>query len=233
MNPDPQSIAAIFDLDGTLYDGHITRAFEMHHRTHHVKRINLLAFFGFHMPLWWLTKAGLISRESMRARWAADIPWLFRGWLKEEAQFAFQWIAGSYFLPRVYPDVRNRLEAHQAAGHRVILLSGTPSPLLEEIARSLNITESVGTPPRMRNGRYTGQSVPPVCQGEHKAGRLLEYIRQTDDIDLAESFAYADSKTDLAVLRLVGHPVVVRPDLEMAKIAQEAGWEVIQIPHTE
>ena len=181
------------------------------------------------MPLWWLTKAGLISREVMRERWAADIPWLFRGWSKEEAQAAFQWIAEAYFLPRVYPEVRKHLEGHQAAGHRVILLSGTPSPLLEEIGRSLDVTESVGTPPDMRNGRYTGRIEPPVCQGEHKAGRLLEYIRQTEDVDFSESFAYADSKTDLPVLQLVGHPVAVRPDIELAQIAQEAGWDVIQI----
>ena len=229
MNQNSQSIAAIFDLDGTLYDGHITRAFQIHHRTHRVKRINLIVFFAVHLPLWWLTKAGLISRESMRERWAGDIAWLFQGWSAAEAQEAFQWIATSYILPRVYPNVLERLESHQNAGHRVILLSGTPSPLLEEIANSLEITESVGTPPRMRNGRYTGQAELPVCQGEHKAGRLLEYFQETEDVDFAESYAYADSITDLPVLNLVGHPVAVKPDIELAQIAQETGWEVIHV----
>ena len=40
------------------------------------------------------------------------------------------------------------------------------------------------------------------------------------------SYAYSDSITDEPMLRVVGHPVAVNPDRELAKLAQAEGWEI-------
>src|SRR5436309_9478493 len=47
-----------------------------------------------------------------------------------------------------------------------------------------------------------------------------------DGIDLAGSYAYSDSITDLPMLELVGHPVAVNPDRELARVARERDWDV-------
>ena len=54
----------------------------------------------------------------------------------------------------------------------------------------------------------------------------MRELAVTDDIDLAESFAYSDSITDLPMLEAVGHPVVVNPDRDLRRIALERGWEI-------
>ena len=45
--------------------------------------------------------------------------------------------------------------------------------------------------------------------------------------DLAESFAYSDSHTDLPMLEVVGNPVAVNPDTELRKIATERAWPIV------
>ena len=55
-NNTPGDIAAIFDLDGTLYTGHITMGLAEHHRTRRVKRFELYTYMLTHMPIWWLQR---------------------------------------------------------------------------------------------------------------------------------------------------------------------------------
>ncbi len=227
-NNNSGDIAAIFDLDGTLYTGHITLGLAEHHRTHRVKRLELYAFMLTHMPIWWLQRLGLVSKMTSHSIWARDLSWTVRGWTEDEAKGAFLWLAEQYVLPKMRPEMMARLRAHQDAGNRVILVSGTFSPLLREIGQHLGIKETVGTPILMKNGRYTGGSEFPVCQGQHKVTRLEEYLRGTRDINWLESFAYADSQSDISLLEAVGFPTAVVPDAFLETYAKERGWEILQ-----
>jgi HAD superfamily hydrolase (TIGR01490 family) len=220
-------IIAVFDLDGTLYTGHIGQGIAEHHQTHRTKRLLLYLYLLTHYPLWFLQKAGLVSDETGRSIWARDMGWLFRGWRPEEADAASRWITKNYVIPRLRPNVMNRAEHHRRSGHRLILLSGTPVPLLTAIGRELGIEDVVGTPLKVHNGHYTGSSEPPVCQGMNKVLRLERYLGETTTIDWSESWAYADSYSDLPVLERVGHPVAVCPDSALATISKERGWEMI------
>ena len=221
-------IAAIFDLDGTLYTGHILTGIARHHRTHRVKRLPLYVFMTTHIALWPLWRSGLMSELKARELWARHMGWTVRGWTSQEAASAFAWIAEQYVQPLVRPDVLARLRDHQAAGHRVILVSGTPAPLLAEIGRQLGVEETVGTPLVLRAGRYTGASELPVCQGPNKVLRLEAYLHGNDNVPWLQSYAYADSYIDLPLLERVGHPVAVYPDDQLAAHAQSQGWETME-----
>jgi HAD superfamily hydrolase (TIGR01490 family) len=221
-------IAAIFDLDGTLYTGHIARAYAMHHRSKRTKRILYFLFMASHVPLWWLVRAGLASELTMRRIWAQDMGWMARGWRPDEARKAFVWMAENYVRPRVRQDVLARAQAHREQGHRTILVSGTSSHLLEEIARELGIDEAVGTPLVLRRGRYSGGSQRPVCQGPGKVTRLEEHLGTVNEIDWGLSHAYADSILDLPMLEKVGNPVAVYPDPPLREHASRYGWEILE-----
>jgi len=220
-------IAAIFDLDGTLYTGHILRGIERHHRQHRVKRLPLYAYLLSHAALWPFWRLGLLSEETARELWSRHLGWTVRGWTPAQAEPAFRWVAEEYVLPRLRPDVLARLREHQAAGHRVILVSGTLEPLLAAIGRGIGVQEVVGTPLVVRNGRYTGAAQLPVCQGAGKMLRLEAYSQATAAIPWDESYAYADSHTDLPLLERVGHPVAVYPDVPLAELARQRGWEIL------
>jgi HAD superfamily hydrolase (TIGR01490 family) len=220
-------IAAIFDLDGTLYTGHLTFAISEHHRTHKMQRLPLYAFMAVHWPMWGLVKTGILSEAAGRAIWARNLSWTLWRMKTEAAEAAFHWMADQYVRPRLREDVIVRLQEHQTAGHRVILLSGTFIPLLAEIGKMWGVKDVIGTPLRVKDGRYTGGTERPACQGEHKVTWLKRYLSAIPEINLSESYAYADSITDQSVLESVGHPVAVHPDPLLANLAQERDWEII------
>ena len=52
-----------------------------------------------------------------------------------------------------------------------------------------------------------------------------------EGIDLANSYAYSDSITDLPMLELVGNPVAVNPDRELTRVAREREWDMRWFQH--
>jgi HAD superfamily hydrolase (TIGR01490 family) len=218
---------AAFDLDGTLSTGHIIHGIVRHHRTHRVKRLALLLYMATHTAMWPLYRLGLVSELEARGRWLRDMAWTIRGWTPEQAATAFAWIAEHDVLPRVRQDVLQRLRDHQAQGHRVVIVSGTLSPLLAAIGKALAVEETVGTEPALKGGRYSGGTLAPACQGAGKILRLQQHLGDVANVKWRDSYAYADSCTDLPLLERVGHPVAVYPDDELAALAEERGWEII------
>ena len=56
----------------------------------------------------------------------------------------------------------------------------------------------------------------------------MRELAEEEGIDLAASYAYSDSESDLPMLRLVGHPVAVNPDGELGRVAAAEGWEILR-----
>jgi HAD superfamily hydrolase (TIGR01490 family) len=226
----PAAIAAIFDLDGTLFDGHVWLAVAQYHRSRRVNRRWFYTYVAVHMPLWYLHKLGPLSAERARYLWARNMAWTLRGFDQAQARAMFVWIADEYILPLLRPDVVQRLHHHQAQGHLVLLLSGAFEGLLAIVGEHLGIDHVLGTRLVQHNGRYVGRALPPICQGQGKLQRLQAYLAGPGKgIDLAESYAYADSLTDRPVLQTVGHPVAVYPDQELAALADRRGWPVLGV----
>ena len=77
----------------------------------------------------------------------------------------------------------------------------------------------------VRDGRYTGFMSSPPLVGEARAAWLRRYASQ-EGIDLKHSYAYADSHSDLPLLRAVGNPVVVSPDSALFRYAKRRRWPI-------
>lgn len=222
-------IAAFFDLDGTLFTGHIWQGLSLHHRTHKMQRPQLYAYVGLHMAAWPLFRAGLISRERSWAAWARHMPWTLAGLTLDRGQRVFDWVWAEYVRPQLRQDIVGKLRQHEAQDHAVYLVSGTMEPLLRRIAQGLGLAANcaIGTRVEVRSGRYTGRAVEPTCMGQGKADRLRLLLGEHRSIDLAESYAYADSITDLRLLEMVGHPTAVHPDQDLASVARQRGWSLL------
>ena len=219
--------AAIFDLDGTLCSDPTWKGLARYVKLHRRNRRMHYAFMATHMPLFLLHKLKLMDAGRARAIWAGHMAWMLRGMSLEEGGCVFEWIADEHLMPSQKPDIVALLREHKARGERVILLSGSFQPLLDIMAARLGAGVALGTQVERRNGRYTGRSLPPVCQGQGKALRLRAYLaKEGRDVDLSASSAYADSWFDQPVLDLVGRPVAVHPDEELAALATQRGWEV-------
>ena len=129
-------------------------------------------------------------------------------------------------LPRVYPEMLREAYGHQDAGRPVFIVTAASQEMAEMMAHVLIFDGGVGMRSEIVDGRYTGRPDGPFTYREGKAEAIRRMAAERG-IDLAESYAYSDSESDLPMLRLVGNPVVVNPDPDLRRTAREEGWRVI------
>ncbi len=80
----------------------------------------------------------------------------------------------------------------------------------------------------IKDGQFTGRVIPPACMGIEKDRQTRRYLQARGlAVDLASSFAYADSISDRALLEMVGHPVAAYPDPALAALARQQNWEIM------
>jgi phosphoserine phosphatase len=75
-------------------------------------------------------------------------------------------------------------------------------------------------------GVCTGFLASSPLVGESRAAWMRSYAAE-HDVDLAASYAYADSHSDLPLLEAVGRPVAVRPDISLFRHARRAHWDIV------
>jgi len=190
-------------------------------------------------------RAGLVGRRQMAGDAWANIRFRLRGSTDEETEavkdrlgeflegrkvkdlerLGHQVLAG--VLPRLYERMLQTAYDHQDAGRPVYICTAATQDMADILAEVLGFDGAAGSKLAKRDGLYTGGFDGPFCYGEGKPKRMRE-IAERDGLDLAASWAYSDSASDLPMLRAVGHPVVVNPDTELADVAKQEGWDVMR-----
>src|SRR5687767_15049464 len=130
-------------------------------------------------------------------------------------------------LPLLYKDVLREAYAHQDAGRSAYIVTAASQELAEVLAHVLVLDGGIGMRSEVRDGVYTGKPAGPFTYREGKAEAIRE-IAAREGIDLAESFAYSDSESDLPMMRAVGNPVAVNPDAALEKVARSEGWRIMR-----
>jgi HAD superfamily hydrolase (TIGR01490 family) len=215
--------AAFFDLDRTLMEG--SSAFQFGRAAY---------------------KAGLLSRRQLITDAWANVRFRLRGSTDEDTHALRDRISASLagtrvrdmerlgpdvlarILPRIYPQVLSVAYEHQDAGRRVYIATAASQELASILAQVLALDGGIGSQfSEVKNGVFTGEPTGLFVYGAGKA-RAIEQLAAREGVDLDASYAYSDSVSDLPMLRLVGHPVVVNPDVELAGVARSEGWEILR-----
>ena len=130
-------------------------------------------------------------------------------------------------LPRIYPRMLEVAYGHQDAGRPIYICTAASQEIAELLAHVLVFDGGIGSRSEIRDGVYTGRFQGAFTYREGKATAIRE-LAGREGLDLAASWAYSDSESDLPMLRAVGNPVAVNPDAELARIAREEGWQVMR-----
>jgi HAD superfamily hydrolase (TIGR01490 family) len=130
-------------------------------------------------------------------------------------------------LPMLYQEMLDEVYAHQDAGRRAYIVTAASHELAQTLAHVLALDGGIGMRSEVRDGVYTGRLAGPFTYREGKAEAVRE-LAEREGIDLAASYAYSDSESDLPMLRAVGFPVAVNPDAALARIAREEGWRIMR-----
>ena len=211
--------AAFFDIDGTLLSVHTAPLYARYlYRMGEARKRDLLRTF-FHMVQYRLNRLDL---ETALTRAGALIAGRSEA---EEVERAATWYREK-IRRHLVPEMRALLEGHQRQGDAVALLTTTTPYLAVPLAEDLGVEHVLATRLEVRDGCFTGRAVGPICYGKGKLVWARRFARE-QGIDLAESYFYTDSITDLPVLESVGHPRVVRPDLLLARESRRRGWAIV------
>ncbi len=219
-----KTIAAFFDVDGTLFTGHVWRGMLEYFGTKRGKWAVRLWWY-YHMPAYGLRKLKVIGEEQFRGPWGAHLAWFVRGWTRDRLQGLYDFIANEYLMPHRREDTIGWLNDHNRQGHLTVLVSTGFTGMIGAIGKTIGAQIAIGSDLEMKNDRATGRITLPVVIGQQKgleARRRLSRLGY--DVDYASSFAYADSITDMGLFEIVGNPRPVYPDAELMKIAKERGW---------
>ncbi len=214
--------AAFFDLDKTLIEGssavHFGRA---------------------------AYRAGMVSRRQLARDLWANIKFRLNGSTDAGTDELRERILGSIagqrvvdlarmgpdvlagVLPLLYREVLDEAYAHQDAGRPVYIVTAASQELADVLAHVLVLDGGIGMRSEVRDGVYTGRAAGPFTYREGKA-EAIRQLAASEGIDLAESYAYSDSESDLPMMRTVGYPVAVNPDRARERVAREEGWRIMR-----
>lgn len=221
-----KTIAAFFDVDGTLFTGHVWRGMLKYFQDTRGKW-PVRWFWYAHMPSYFLRKAKLISEERFRGPWGAHLSWLVKGWDRSQLNGLYNWIADTYLPPYRREDTIGILNDHNQKGHLTVLVSTGFTDMVGAIGKTVGAQMAVGTDIAMKNDRATGNIVPPIVIGAQKMIETKKrLVARGFDVDFENSFAYADSITDQGLFDMVGNPRPVYPDAELAALAKSKGWPI-------
>ena len=148
-----------------------------------------------------------------------------RGWEQDRVSGIVRETFENIVAPIIYAEALELFEEHLDAGRKIFLVSSSPMEIVAHLAEYLGIDECIASRSRVDDdGRFTGE-LEFYAYGPYKAA-AIQAAAERDGIDLARCYAYSDSVTDTPMLELVGHPVAVNPDRELARLARQREWEI-------
>ena len=210
--------AAIFDLDRTLLAGGSGPILA------EVLRDEGLTDRGIPGQglLYWVYERFGENRPSMEiARHGARFS---TGWDQGKVRAAGEVIAerlGSILQPFAAAE----LSRHRKAERILVLATTTPYDLIEPFARSIGIDVVLATRYAVTDGQYNGERDGRYVWYKDKRDEVVEWAASAN-VDLAESYAYSDSRYDVPLLGAVGNPVAVNPDPRLRLLAELRRWPV-------
>jgi putative phosphoserine phosphatase/1-acylglycerol-3-phosphate O-acyltransferase len=220
-SPPGPKIGAFFDLDGTLVAGFtavILTQERLRRRDMGVGELLSMVQAGLNHTLGRIEFEDLIGNAS-RA---------LAGRLIDDLEEIGERLFAQRIESRIYPEMRELVRAHVARGHTVVLSSSALTIQVNPVARFLGITNTLtNTFETDEDGLLTGDVVKPILWGPGKAAAVQKFAAD-HDIDLKDSYFYADGDEDVALMYLVGNPRPTNPEGKMAAVAKRRGWPILR-----
>jgi HAD superfamily hydrolase (TIGR01490 family) len=213
--------AAFFDLDKTIIAKSSTLAFSRPFQAGGLLSRMALLRSAYSQFMYVVGGADHDTMEKMRVMMSE----LVTGWDVSTVKEIVADTLHNVVDPLVYDEAVHLIEEHHAAGRDVIIVSASGTEVVEPIGEMLGADHVIATQVGVEDGKYTGE-ITFYAYAENKAIAMRE-LAERAGYDLARSYAYSDSMTDVPMLEAVGHPYAVNPDKELRKVAREHDWPIL------
>lgn len=131
----------------------------------------------------------------------------------------------------IQPKALALVQAHQAAGDEVVIVTATNEFVTRPIATAFGVKELIAIElARDTRGEFTGEIAGTPSFREGKVARVQAWLAARQlDWDSVETVFYSDSINDLPLLEKVNHPVATNPDAALRAIATERQWRILEL----
>ncbi len=211
------TIAAFFDIDGTIYRNQLM--------LDHFKK--LITYDVFDPSLFsgevkrkytnWYRRNGDFEEylETMASIYVNAL----KGLNKEDLEFVSRQTI-KVFGERVYRFSRNRIKWHKEQGHKVIFISGGPDFLVRHMAEKYEADYYSATRYLLDDeGNFNGELVP-MWESKDKIIQIQKYTNELK-INLENSYAYGDTNGDLLMMKMVGNQYIINPNRKLIDSVKE------------
>jgi len=93
------------------------------------------------------------------------------------------------------------------------------------LVKKFDLSFGRGTKLEQKDGMFTGHIRGKVLYGQEKVV-IIRKLALEQGLDLEKSYAFTDSHSDLPLLKIVGHPMIVNPDERLKRKAQLSHWKI-------
>lgn len=219
---------AIFDFDGTLFPIDTLRFLLSYWKE---KKYSKLKYYKTYIPLiglyiiYKLDLKSRIPRETFKNKSLQSFNYIFSDMTEEEVT-NFLNNCAERIIELLNPSVVEEVHNAKKEGYHTVLLSGAYEQLLHKVASHLGIDTVIGTKMYFKNGLFDQHTRLDIVTGPAKLEQLNKYFIDSS-VNLDSSIAFADSYSDIHILKAVGKAVVVNPDDKLKEAAIETGWRII------
>jgi HAD superfamily hydrolase (TIGR01490 family) len=214
-----QLVLALFDMEGTILPSNVVESYvwsRMADLPWDQWPDELASVFS-HVPSY------LMADRRDRGEFLRTFFRRYEGATVEGIERLVDEIVSEFMLQKVSAAAIRRIREHRAAGHRTMMITAAAEPFVQPLA--LLFDEVIAARLEVRDGAYTGYLAEPPLVGEARGAWVRRYA-ELEGADLKASYAYADSHSDLALLRAVGNPVAVSPDAALLRVAKRRRWPI-------
>jgi len=149
----------------------------------------------------------------------------YRGITIEEINSWRNRSAQAFWERKVFPQAASEVQRLKQEGRLVVILSGGLDPFLQPLAQRLGADALYASQPEIINGVLTGNMTGYPLVNGYKAAAVKDAARSLN-LNLQDTYAYADSYSDRFFLEAVGKPVAVNPSRRLRKLATQRSWPI-------
>mmetsp|Transcript_4955 Transcript_4955/g.18416 ORF Transcript_4955/g.18416 Transcript_4955/m.18416 type:complete len:370 (-) Transcript_4955:1167-2276(-) len=221
-NFDQTAGVAFFDLDHTIIDTNSNK----HWITTEIKN-GRVTFKLIVTAVYWFAKYAMGNGEGAEVA-GAEAAMAYAGKSSADLKKEVVAVFDAHLKHRMRPGCGPSMATHRQRNERIVICTSSWQYAAQYAAElfgcetdSDNVLSSVM---EEENGKLTG-AIAEIAYGD---GKYLVTKKWCDKngIDLNDCYFYSDSMSDVKLLEMVGHPVVVNPDPRLRKRAEERGWPI-------
>lgn len=218
------------DFDGTLYQGNS------------FKVMFQAANKSFGMKQWGVVGIGIIKaaaagmlkgKNAFRTKFFKAFAKSFKGMTDSELNDFFHKLV-VMGKSDIHHDLIHRIREHERQGDHIIILSGALNQFLKAFAKEIALENVPIISTELQidtNGVCTGKTSS-LINGAEKVTHVKEWMAREvkagnlTETEATETWAYADSESDIPLFQFVKYPIVVNPDESMRQLAISKDWEL-------